>query len=165
MTLPVHPGVMNPRGALQGGVIATLVDVAAGRVAHHLAGEGKTAPTADMHIRFLAPITVGPALAIARLLRRGKSLILVQVDVHDAARDVLAVTSTLAFSILTARPGQEVSVSVVGSFPHRARRRRGPRTRLEPALQLGGPVRRWRAVAGRRGRSVVPDDALSGPAA
>ena len=50
--------LVNIRGALQGGLLATLIDVAGGRLAikHAAAGAG----TADMSIHFLAPIVEGP---------------------------------------------------------------------------------------------------------
>ncbi len=112
MTMPVRPGVTNSSGGLQGGLIATLVDVVAGTLAYNLAGEGAAVPTADLHVRFLAPVTLGPAHAAARLLRRGKSLIVIQVDVRDGGRDVLAAFATIAFSVRTARPGQEVHTMI-----------------------------------------------------
>jgi len=114
MTMPVHPRVTNPRGALQGGLLATLVDVVAGRAAIRLAGEGKTTPTSDLHVRYLAPITVGPALAISRVLRRGRTSIVMQVDVYDSGRDVHAATATLAFTLLDVRPGQDDGARILG---------------------------------------------------
>lgn len=107
MALPVSPQRTNPRGGLQGGLLATLVDVTAGRAALDAAGEGKTVPTSDLHLRFLSPVLVGPAVAVATIVRRGRSLIIVQVDVTDAGRDDrLGATATLAFSVLDARPEQ-----------------------------------------------------------
>ncbi len=107
MALPINPQMTNPRGGLQGGLLATLVDVTAGRAALHRAGEGKTVPTSDLHLRFLSPVTVGPAVAVAKVVRKGRSLIIVAVDVLDAGRDdALSATATLAFSVLDARPDQ-----------------------------------------------------------
>ncbi|MFA6577111.1 MAG: PaaI family thioesterase, partial [Nocardioides sp.] len=88
MALPVHARVTNPRGGLQGGLIATLIDVTAGRAALAAAGESRGVPTSDMHIRFLSAVTVGPAVAVARVLRTGRTQIILQVDVHDEGRDV-----------------------------------------------------------------------------
>jgi uncharacterized protein (TIGR00369 family) len=105
--MPVHPGVINHRGGLQGGLIATLVDIVAGRAVVSRLAEGMTAPTADLHIRYLAPITAGPAVAVARILREGRSQVVVEIEVTDAGRNILAAHATAMFSILTARPGQE----------------------------------------------------------
>lgn len=52
--------LVNIRGALQGGLVATLIDVAAGRLAIKYTG-GAGAGTADMSIHYLAPIVEGPA--------------------------------------------------------------------------------------------------------
>jgi uncharacterized protein (TIGR00369 family) len=93
--------LVNIRGALQGGLVATLIDVAAGRLAirHAKAGVG----TADMTIHFLASIDEGPARATATLVRAGSRLIVVAVDVVDMAKDRLAARATLSFIAMAAR--------------------------------------------------------------
>ncbi|OBG36105.1 phenylacetic acid degradation protein [Mycobacterium alsense] len=93
----------NNRGALQGGLVATLIDVAGGRLAVKYAGEGAGAGTADMSVHFLAPIVEGPARAKATLVRAGKRMIVVAVDVFDVGRDRLAARATLSFAILGPR--------------------------------------------------------------
>src|SRR4029079_8884332 len=82
--------LVNLRGAIQGGLVATLIDVAGGRLAVKYAGEGAGASTADMTIHFLAPIMKGPARATAALVRAGKRTIVVAVDVMDVGGDRLA---------------------------------------------------------------------------
>ncbi len=106
MTLPVTPRVTNTRGGLQGGLIATLIDIVAGRAAALALPDDDSAATADMNVRFLSAVTVGPAHAVARVLRRGKSLIVVEVEVRDEGRDVLAAVATLSFVVLPLRAGQ-----------------------------------------------------------
>ena len=81
-----RPDLANLRGALQGGLVATLTDVAAGRLAVKYAGEGCGATTADISIHFLAPIVDGPARATASLVRAGRRMIVVAVDVTDVGR-------------------------------------------------------------------------------
>jgi uncharacterized protein (TIGR00369 family) len=94
---------MNNRGALQGGLVATLIDVAAGLLAVKHAGQGDGASTADMSIHFLAPIIDGPARATATLVRAGKRVIVVGVDVTDVGRDRLAARATLSFAVMAPR--------------------------------------------------------------
>ena len=103
VTMPIGPRVCNPSGALQGGLLATLIDVTAGRAANDRVGPGKHVPTADLTIHYLSAVLVGPALAVARVRRAGRSTVVVQVDVHDAGRDVLAATSTVAFAVREGR--------------------------------------------------------------
>ncbi|AEV76632.1 hypothetical protein MycrhN_6172 [Mycolicibacterium rhodesiae NBB3] len=95
--------LVNIRGALQGGLVATLIDVAGGRLAIKYTGEGAGASTADMTIHFLAPIMEGPARATATLVRAGKRTIVVAVDVTDVGGDRLAARATLSFAVLTPR--------------------------------------------------------------
>jgi uncharacterized protein (TIGR00369 family) len=95
--------LVNIRGALQGGLVATLIDVAGGRLAIKYTGEGAGASTADMTIHFLAPIMQGPARATATLVRAGKRTIVVAVDVTDVGGDRLAARATLSFAVLTPR--------------------------------------------------------------
>lgn len=102
-----RPDLLNNRGALQGGLVATLIDVAGGRLAVKHAGEGCGAGTADMSIHFLAPVVEGPARAKATLVRAGKRMIVVAVDVYDMGRDRIAARSTLSFAIMAPLgPGQ-----------------------------------------------------------
>lgn len=98
-----RPDLVNIRGALQGGLVATLIDVAGGRLAIKHADEGSGAGTADMSIHFLAPIVEGPARATATLVRAGKCMIVVGVDVADVGRNRLAARATLSFAILAPR--------------------------------------------------------------
>ncbi len=95
--------LVNNRGALQGGLIATLIDIAAGRLAVKHAGPGDGAGTADMSIHYLAPIVDGPARAAATIVRAGKRVIVVGVDVTDVGRDRLAARATLSFAVMSPR--------------------------------------------------------------
>jgi uncharacterized protein (TIGR00369 family) len=98
--LPVRPNLSNRRGALQGGLVATLIDVAAGRLADVVVGDGKDVTTADMTIHYLAPILEGPARAEATVVRAGRRLAVVAVDVVDVARERLAARATVSFAVL-----------------------------------------------------------------
>ena len=90
LELDTGPELVNRRGALQGGLVATLVDIAAGRLADRHVATGHDVTTADMTVHFLAPIIEGPARAVATVVRAGKRLSIIAVDVTDVARDRLA---------------------------------------------------------------------------
>jgi uncharacterized protein (TIGR00369 family) len=98
-----RPDLVNVRGALQGGLVATLIDIAAGRLAGRHVGPAQDVTTADMNVHFLAPVVVGPARAEATIVRAGKRLIVTAVDVSDVARDRLAARATLSFAVLDRR--------------------------------------------------------------
>ena len=92
----------NVRGALQGGLVATLIDIAAGMLAGSASGAGYDVTTADLNIHYLAPI-MGPARAEATIVRAGKRLIVTAVDVYDTGRSRLAARATLTFAVLEPR--------------------------------------------------------------
>lgn len=98
-----QPNLVNRRGALQGGLVATLIDIAAGRLADRHIGTGQDVTTADMTIHFLAPVLEGPARAEATMVRAGRRLQVIAVDVFDVARDRLAARATLSFAVLDPR--------------------------------------------------------------
>lgn len=85
-------------------MVATLIDVAGGRLAHNLADHGSGVSTADMKVHYLEPVVAGPARAVANLVRRGRGMIIVTVDVFDLSTDRLAATSTLSFAVMQPRP-------------------------------------------------------------
>ncbi len=98
-----RPDLTNIRGALQGGLLATLIDIAAGRLAGRDVGPAQDVTTADMNVHFLAPIVDGPARAVATVVRAGKRLAVIAVDVADVGRNRLAARATLSFAVLDRR--------------------------------------------------------------
>jgi uncharacterized protein (TIGR00369 family) len=100
MELPVSPQVVNTSGALQGGLIATLADVAGGQLGQHHLPTGAGMTTADLFVRYLRPITQGSARAVARVLRAGRRSIVTQVDVFRSSDNELAATATVNFAVI-----------------------------------------------------------------
>ena len=103
MTLDVDPRLTNPRGGLQGGLVATLADIAAGRALLAVIPTGHHLATADLNIHYLRSVSVGPARAEATVVRLGRTLAVVRVDVTDAGTGELAAICNLAFSVLAPR--------------------------------------------------------------
>jgi uncharacterized protein (TIGR00369 family) len=107
MDLEVTPRLTNNRGGLQGGLLVTLIDVVAGRAALEGMPRGISVATADLAVHFLSAVTVGPAHAEATVLRRGKTKIVLRVDVFDAGRDdKLAAVCTTSFAVVPLRADQ-----------------------------------------------------------
>lgn len=100
MELPVSPQVVNTSGAVQGGLIATLADVAGGQLALNYLPAGAGLTTADLFVRYLQPITAGSARGVARVLRAGRRTIVTQVDIFRSGDDELAATATVNFAIV-----------------------------------------------------------------
>ena len=61
MEMPVDERTTNTAGGLQGGLIATMADVAAGQLASRATPFGFGIATTDLFVRYLRPIKVGPA--------------------------------------------------------------------------------------------------------
>ncbi|KZS58045.1 hotdog fold thioesterase [Mycobacterium ostraviense] len=100
MTMPVSPQVVNTSGALQGGLIATLADVAGGQLGLEYLPPGTAMTTADLFIRYLRPIRQGGALAVPRVLRAGRRSLVMQVDIFGDSDSELAATATVNFAII-----------------------------------------------------------------
>ncbi len=90
--------ITNPRGALQGGLLATLVDIVAGR-AVLAGGPGDGVATSELSVHYLHGLTIGPGRAVATVVRRGDHSAVVTVDVFDAGSDTLCAIATVAFSV------------------------------------------------------------------
>lgn len=104
MELEVTPFIRNPRGGVQGGIIATLVDIVAGRALLEGLEPGHLLVTAELSVHYLGSTDVGPARAEAFVLRRGRKTCVVRVDVTDMGTGRQTATSTLSFSVLAPYP-------------------------------------------------------------
>ena len=78
---------LNGHGTVHGGAIATLVDTAMGMAVHR----DDTAPvTIEMNVTYLEPGQRGRLRAEARVRKRGKRIMIAEVDVTDEAGDAIA---------------------------------------------------------------------------
>lgn len=98
--IPVSPLVVNTSGALQGGLIATLADVAGGAFGLNFVPPGHGLTTADLSVRYLRPIRDGAARAVPRLLRAGRRALIAQVDIFRSSDNELAATATMNFAVV-----------------------------------------------------------------
>jgi uncharacterized protein (TIGR00369 family) len=92
--MPVAPGAFNGSGNLHGGAIATLVDVASGSAAARAGtfrpGEN-TLVTADLHVRYLGRPKGTVVRGVARVMRAGRQLVVVECRVIDDLDNLIAV--------------------------------------------------------------------------
>ncbi|MDT5139765.1 MAG: hypothetical protein QOD58_4027 [Mycobacterium sp.] len=100
MTMPVSPQVVNTSGAFQGGLLATLADVAGGQLGMEYLKPGTAMTTSDLVIRYLRPIRQGSALAVPKVLRAGRRSLVMQIDIFGDSDSELAATATVNFAIV-----------------------------------------------------------------
>ena len=87
----------NPLGGVHGGVIATLLDTAAGCSVHSTLAVGEMYTSLDLTTKFLRPVTVESGLlrCEGRVLNRGRRVALAQAELTDqSGRMVAHATST-----------------------------------------------------------------------
>ncbi|MGH9918576.1 MAG: hotdog fold thioesterase [Nitrososphaerales archaeon] len=97
--IDIRDDMRGPAGTLQGGIIATLIDVAAAATAAQ--GSGGLVATSEMSVHFLAPGRIGPVRADGELLRSRSGGAAVEVRVYDTGNhDRLMAVSLAAFADL-----------------------------------------------------------------
>jgi 1,4-dihydroxy-2-naphthoyl-CoA hydrolase len=103
LRLPWSPRRCTSGGVLHGGALMTLADTAAGWLAFLNLPPGATGTTTtDSSTRFLAAVREGHAEAVARLLHKGRTLIVIDTEIRDRAHRLVARTSQ-AQLVLTPR--------------------------------------------------------------
>jgi uncharacterized protein (TIGR00369 family) len=91
MTLPYKQEYDGIFQSLHGGFLMTLADTAACVSVLTLAGHGAPITTTDMNIRFLSACKTD-ATARAKVIKFGKSLVPVHIDIFDAKGTLVAVS-------------------------------------------------------------------------
>ena len=82
MECPVGPATQNVNGDLHGGIVATLVDEVGTVALASLDREGRPGVTTDLNVSYLSPGRAPRVIAEARVLKVGRTLGYVQVDVR-----------------------------------------------------------------------------------
>lgn len=87
----LHDGLLNSNRVAHGGAIAAIVDEAAWHALEHYLKRSRHSTTTELQVNYLRPLTGKKAIARAYVLRAGKTLCVVRVDVKDAHRRLAAV--------------------------------------------------------------------------
>jgi uncharacterized protein (TIGR00369 family) len=82
---------LNAHGTVHGGAIATLVDTAMGAAVVRADTDDMAPVTIEMKVTYLEPARPGRLRASARVRRRGKRIIIAEVDVTDSDGTTVAV--------------------------------------------------------------------------
>jgi uncharacterized protein (TIGR00369 family) len=92
--LDVRDELRQVRGLLHGGVTASLIDTAAAFAIITTLAEAESTATVDLTIHYMRPLLSGRLTAHARVLRAGRRLLTVTVDVRDEAGNLAATALT-----------------------------------------------------------------------
>lgn len=92
--LEIRDELRQNQGVVHGGAVASLIDTAAAFAVVTQLEEGERVTTTDLTIHYLRPITSGRMTATARIVRSGRRLFVLSVEVTNTGRLVAtAVTS------------------------------------------------------------------------
>ncbi|HEX8568756.1 MAG TPA: PaaI family thioesterase [Caulobacteraceae bacterium] len=97
------PEFANPRGFIQGGILAAMLDDTMGP-AVFVRTRGQLFPvTIDLHAQYLKPVKAGRLSAKARVVRLGKTVAFMEGELFDGDGDVV-VKATASASLFRTRP-------------------------------------------------------------
>lgn len=100
MQLEMRDELRRNNGVAHGGAIASLVDTAAAFAILTLLEPDETTTTIDLTIHYLRPLIKGRAIAHARVLRAGRRIIVISIEVLDEGK-AIAATALTSFIKLT----------------------------------------------------------------
>jgi uncharacterized protein (TIGR00369 family) len=84
----------NPMGTLHGGILCDLTDAAMGMAFASTLARGESFTTLELKINFLKPVWKSRLTATARVVKRGKTVGMVDADVTDEAGELVARASS-----------------------------------------------------------------------
>lgn len=80
----------NPMGTLHGGILCDIADAAMGVAYASRLNDGESFTTLELKINFLKPVWNGHLVAEARVVKRGRTVGLVQCDITDDTGSLVA---------------------------------------------------------------------------
>jgi uncharacterized protein (TIGR00369 family) len=88
VAMPLKRPFLQEEGVVHGGVLTTLADSAAVYTLYPFLEDGQTMSSIELKLNFLRPVFIddGSVTAKAKLVRQGKRVALVQVNVNQARR-------------------------------------------------------------------------------
>lgn len=87
--------MLNPRGAVQGGFVAAMLDDTMGPALVTMSGDTEAPVSLDMNVTFLRPVCPGRVIGKGRVVSRTRSTAFLEAELFDEGGNLLArATST-----------------------------------------------------------------------
>jgi len=93
------PQHANPLGTLHGGILCDIADAAMGLAYATMLAEGETFTTIELKINFLKPVWSGRLRAEGKVIKRGRTIGLVESDVFDTKGSLIARASSTCLTL------------------------------------------------------------------
>ncbi|WP_400162832.1 PaaI family thioesterase [Brevibacillus sp. TJ4] len=101
--IPLTPFMLNARGVVHGGIVATLIDSTMGSLINRSLSSNQYAVTTELKVNYLRPGKGERIRAEARFLHRGQTLAVLECSVYNERNKRLA-HGTGSFMVLTRQP-------------------------------------------------------------
>ena len=88
--------MLNPRGTVQGGFIAAMLDDTMGPALVSMSPGVQTPATIDMHVSIIAPVYPGRVIGKGRVVSAGKSIAHLEAELFDSDGILLARATSAA---------------------------------------------------------------------
>ncbi|EFM59846.1 Hypothetical protein BIBO2_1239 [Brucella sp. BO2] len=87
-----HPDerMLNPRGTVQGGIVAAMLDDTMVPALYALTGGQYLASTIDLNVSFIRPVQPGRVIAEGRVVNRGRSVVFMEAELLSEDGKLLA---------------------------------------------------------------------------
>lgn len=89
----------NPMGTLHGGILCDIADAAMGLAYAATLEEGESFTTLELKINFLKPIWNAKLRAVARIVKHGRTVGLVECDITDEEESLVARSTSTCMTL------------------------------------------------------------------
>jgi uncharacterized protein (TIGR00369 family) len=99
MEMEAGPQHSSPLGTVHGGILCDLADAAMGMAYAATLDENETFTTLELKINFLKPVWAGRLTATGYVVKSGRTVGLVDCDVHDEKNSLVARASSTCMTL------------------------------------------------------------------
>ena len=83
LVMPFSPDFCHGLKVVQGGIVTSIADAAVAHAIMPMLDEGQACTTVELKINFLAPVTKEDMVAEARVVKKGRQIVLGEADVKS----------------------------------------------------------------------------------